>query len=207
MTYRMLIYPTDVDNVRSWFATRQGCVVWTNKEIGYSRPDLMTPKLQEDGSETRPPHWAYVGHPDPIKPEEIGIRTEKQIPLPKEWFPACERCQGSGRRSLKELADIRKETIDELLAHAPPIIQDVSVEKGTFNCNQCRGSGHEIKAPRIRLKREYWGGYTVKETTKIKMTKMASKLGTDILWDWNHCDSGFGEVFFYTEEIVPFSLP
>ena len=211
---RMTIKPTDVANVREWFATRGGAVVWTSKEIGYPHPDIMTPKTMADGRPIGAPHWAYVGAPEPITPAEIIVASRTRVPLPIDKQPACPTCNGVGRRTLASLAKIRNQTVESLKAE---IAADDWTAWGkdhdgtSFPCNACDGTGKvRPESIKVRVKREYWGGLTVSDAGKKKAQAMVVRLaqaqGRTVKWDFECVGGGIAEVYFYVEESYPFTL-
>ncbi len=72
-------YQVDSDNVakfKEWQSTRGGVVIWTNKEIGTSRPhEVCTPKLQIDGTPTPCPDWRYIGDPEEVDFTSLQVNT------------------------------------------------------------------------------------------------------------------------------------
>jgi hypothetical protein len=87
--YKFYIGVDDVEKIRGWFKSRGGVLMWTNQEIGVTRPEQITPATHEDGTPGGPPHWAYRGESVSLQPNDIGVRVEFVVPLPVEWFPIC----------------------------------------------------------------------------------------------------------------------
>jgi hypothetical protein len=143
----MHIPPEKVEDIRTWFKARGGVVLWSNQEIGVSRPEMMTPATHQDGSPASPPHWAY-GNPVQLKPEEIGVRTETKVEPPLDWFPVCDVCNGTGRRALQEIATARGVTVADLknnLEASPEPWTKGIQEDDTFDCWHCQW--HQTHAP------------------------------------------------------------
>ena len=198
-----------LDQVRQWFKDGRGAYRWTNKEIGNPRGDVLTP-----GDSTQAPHWAYVGQPESVQPEDIEVRLRCPVSLPGAWYPACERCQGTGKRSYQSIADIRG--CSDVGAIRQEILNQhnhVIVDDDHFQCWSCGGGGNVIKPPTFKVKREYWGGYTVSDTGKNKCNKLCRDLEkhydlpySTVLWDYEFIGRGMGQGRFYTEDIKPFTL-
>jgi hypothetical protein len=126
--------------VSNWFT--RGIVVRTNHCIGDSAGSVFQPL---DNSST--PHWKYPECTDVIPADDcpklfrvVSVIEEEitsaTLGYPSE--PACKHCQGTGRRSLAELANIRKETIEETraLLQNGTINLDGGLDAGeTFRCH------------------------------------------------------------------------
>jgi hypothetical protein len=212
MTCKMQIPPEKVGDTRSWFKTRGGVLLWHNLEIGCNRPDMMTPATHEDGKPGTPPHWS-MGNPEPLTPEQIGVRTEVKIPLPAEWFPKCERCpERPGRQMLAPIAAIRRCSVEELKESLRADVQrfpHMEMDSDSIKCWGCDGTGHVDRHLRVALRKRYWG-YELTETGKKKADKTAHKLSEivkdHVQWDWEGIGYGLANIVFYTEKIEPFTL-
>ena len=165
---RTTIRPENVEKVRHWYATRGGAGLWTSKDLGACRPPMLAPMNDKDGQPAGAPHWAYVGHAEPIQPSDIIVTQETRLPLPIDKQSACPTCNGVGRV---------RESI------------------------------------KVRVKREFWGGLTVSDAGKKKAQVMVvivaqvhGKASTDVKWDFEYVGGGIAEIYFYVEEIFPFTL-
>jgi hypothetical protein len=194
-------------DVRSWFANRGGVLMWTNKEIGNSRPEVLTPKTTAEGKPATAPHWAYIGEPVELKPEDLAVRTETTVDPPVDWFPTCEHCKGTGRRSLANLAEARSEPAE--VTHAAIVAGTISVNNyngvDEFDCTWCQGTGHVERHLTVAVRRKYWG-YDISETGKARAAKYAKRLGDGVRWTWEHVGYGLAELKFYREHVEPFVL-
>lgn len=104
--------------ISNWFA--RGIMVRANHCIGDSAGSVFQP-LDNSGT----PHWKYPECTDVILADEcaklfrIVAVTEEEITSATLGYPTdpkCSHCQGTGRRSLADLANIRKETIEDTRA-------------------------------------------------------------------------------------------
>jgi hypothetical protein len=195
-----------VADVRNWFASRGGVVMWTNKEIGNNRPEVITPKLDKDGKPTGAPHWAYIGEPAELQPADLDVRTETDVPVPAEWFPVCEHCNGGGKRTVTSLATARQEDVASVsykIAHGE--IQVNNYDGTVFDCTWCQGTGHIDRHLSVAVRKKYWG-YDISATGKSRAEKYAKKLGAGVKWYWEHVGYGRAELKFYREKIEPFVM-
>lgn len=205
--YKMTIGPDKLEQTRKFFRERGGVVLWKSQDLSdLTRPELMTPATHEDGSKATPPHWAY-GDPEPLKPEDICVRTRTPVEPPLAWFPVCTCCEGTGRYPLSSIAEARGCTIEEL-----PELQHISTHpdawdrdaQDTIKCSACFGTGHTNRHIHIRVKRHWTGIMEV--VGRVKPDKLAKKLGTRVQWDFTCVGYGRAEVYFFRETIVPFTL-
>jgi hypothetical protein len=203
--YLFTIPPEKVAEVREWFKSRGGAVRWVNKEIGVNRGDVLTPALVND-KPSGPSHWAYVGESFPVKAEEIGVRTETSVPMPVEWFPACDRCGGTGKVTIKSLAKIRKETQKACLASLKADGRTVVLDSKNIQCWCCDGTGHKERHIQVAVRKKPWIGYDLTDTGKEKARKIAKKLGPDVKWDFECIGYGLAHLKFYREKIEPFTV-
>lgn len=204
--YLFEIPPDKVEMVRDWFKNRGGVLRWTNKDLGNcGAPDKITPALPEAGETKQAPGWAYVGEAFPVTPEDIGVRTETAVPLPPEWFPKCDRCKGTGKRTIAGLAKARKETIEETTAFLNSSMGG-TVSGKHFDCWNCNGTGHKERHIRVAVRKKPWIGYDLTDTGKAKARKTAAKLGPDVKWDFEHVGYGLAHLRFYREKIEPFTV-
>lgn len=204
--YKMLIPPDRVESTRMWFREREGCLVWHDQEIkGWIRPDVMTPKTNDDGSPVRPPHWS-MGNPEPILPEQIGVRAEQIITPPLDWWPVCGYCQGTGRYSVAAVAEARKWPIEQV---RKSLVEDqktpVRESDDTIGCSGCQETGHTNRQITGGSKPGTKGAEPG-DKLKKRAHEAAAKLGADVLCDYIRYDERLWEVVFYTERIAPFSL-
>lgn len=205
--YLFTIAPEKVEMVRDWFKNRGGVLRWTNKDLSNcGAPDKITPAMPEEGETKQAPGWAYVGDAFPVKPEEIGVRTVTPISLPPEWFPVCDRCDGTGKVSVKSLAKIRKETQKATLAALKSDGRTTLVDDKNIQCWCCDGTGHKERHIQVAVRKAPWIGYDLTETGKAKARKAAKKLGDDVKWDFEHVGYGLAHLKFYREKIEPFTL-
>jgi len=203
--FLFFIPPSKVAEVREWYKSRGGAMRWVSKELGVSRPEMLTP-AETDGQPTRPPHWAYVGESFPVKPEEIGVREETGVTLPVEWFPKCDRCDGTGKVSVASLAKVRKETQEATLAALKSDGRTTLVDAKNIQCWCCDGTGHKERYIQVRVKKAAWIGYDLFDAGKEKARKIAKKLGPDVKWDWENWGYGLARLRFFREKIEPFTL-
>jgi len=204
--YLFEIGPEKVAEVREWFKNRGGVLRWTNKDLGNcGAPDKITPALPNPGETKQAPGWAYVGDAFPVKAKEIGVRTVTAVSLPPEWFPKCDRCDGTGKVTVASLAKIRKQsqkkTRADLEANGTTF-----VDRKHIQCWCCNGTGHKERHIRVAVRKAPWIGYDLTETGKEKARKTAKKLGADVKWDFEHVGYGLAHLKFYREKIEPFTV-
>jgi len=203
----VLTKPEEIQNVREWVKAGRGLYRWTNKEIGNNRPDVLIP-----GDHDKAPHWAYVGQPESVELDEIEIHVITPVLQPREWGVECERCKGTGKRSVAELAEIRKQTVAEVLAIV--MRGDIHwklIDEDHFECNFCSGRGYNEKPLTFRMKREWWGGWKASDTAILKMNKLKEKLSKyyekDVQVDSErHSEGNIFKAVFFTREVKPFTL-
>lgn len=208
MTDLFEITPDQEDQVRSWYKEGRGCYRWRSRDLSSRRPDVITP-----GDTDKAPHWAYVGKPISITPDQIVVNKRTAVSLVPEWFPKCDTCKGRGHRTLQEIHALRKE---ETIAELRKSLNDggrmewLDEEQTTFKCWSCHGSAHDIKQPTARwINRPTWRS-SVSDTGILKFNKIAEKLAKHyglsslVLWDAVHLGYGLVEAHFYTEEKSPF---
>lgn len=62
----------------------------------------------------------------------------------------------------------------------------------------------EGKTAIVRLRR-YWYGFDVFEKTKIRLDRLAKRLGANVLWDCEGIGDGKARIVFFAQKIVPLS--
>lgn len=199
------IRPSQIERITGWFQSGNGVYRWTSKEIGNPRPDMVT-----EGPPEKAPHWAYVGEPTEMSPDDFEVVDEMSLERPPEWYPECEHCKGTGVRSVAELAEIRKEPIEvtQAFLRKPESMWKMNEDETGFACNYCRGTGHIVPEVTFRVKRMYWGGWEVSDTGKRKCDEIARKLEKhyglkSVLWAWEHWGSGIAHGRWFVEARRP----
>jgi hypothetical protein len=212
---KFVLSPDEAIKVRGWITSGRGVARWTNKDLScMSRPDMVTP-----GDSETAPHWAYVGQKEAMALSDFEVITETVVVVPPEWFPECERCEGTGKRSIEKLADIRGESVNtvKFLMSTGAIPFRSCGDSEHFHCNSCDGCGHEISLPEFRVKRlppYRGGGFEISKAGQAKAEKMARRLEDthdlergSVKWDWEHRFGGLGQVTrFFTETSEAFSI-
>jgi len=212
MNDKFLVPISDVEKVREWFRQRGGVLRWSNCEIGASRPDIITPALTDEGKPYPAPHWAYMGSGKQITPADLTVTDRQSVDLPLEWFPVCKYCNGSGIRSVAQIAKARGITLAEChkqLAETPPLPQGYTPGSPILSCWCCQGTGRVDREIRVAIRKRYWG-YDISQTGKQRAGVLARKLGKiagqPVKWDWQHVGYGLAALTFYTESLAPFTL-
>lgn len=200
------IPPEKADDVRGWFTSGRGMLRWTNKEIGASRGDLLSP-----GDSDRAPHWAYVGEAFPVKAEDVGVRTETAVPLPLDWFPVCDRCKGTKQVSVASLAEVRNEAPEVTLAMIKSDNRAKLINDEQLECWCCQGTGHTDRHIAVAMRKRYWGR-EVSNTGKMRAERIARKLEkihglAKVHWDYQETGYGLADLRFYTVKIEPLVVP
>ena len=115
---RYTIYrkPEETEKVLGWFA--RGIVCRQSHNMSSSMPMAFQPLT--DGILPGSPHWQFPEDTDVIMPEDCA-RLFRVVSVEKEEItsatlgypadPNCQTCHGSGRRTVEELAILRKETL------------------------------------------------------------------------------------------------
>lgn len=198
------------DKVLSWVKNGRGIRLWKSHDLGAGRPDTITPG--DSGS----PHWAYPNYSE-IQLSDIEYDEKHVLKIPAEWFPVCQKCEGSGLRTYADLAQVRNESIEQVKKACNHVIPH---DDDHFVCTWCQGDKHDVKRFKIKLERKYWGGYEPVGGTKFgdgtweppaKVASMLKKLSkhygrTDIKWDWGYPEEGnMAEVTFYYSDPVSLS--
>jgi hypothetical protein len=216
---RFTIPSDDIGKVRKWFATGRGVVMWSNQEIGNPRPEKITPRLSEDlTTETGKPHWAY-DNPVVLQPSDIDVITREPLALPPEWFPVCEHCHGTGRRTIASVVAARGEVTESGLAEMRESMKDHSWgpirEDDTFDCNYCnpRGCGYIVKCPKVRFASRYWGREMINTNGAQRMCERLRKhygiqSPKTVEFDAGDCDSEgrWFDTVYFAVFTVPFTL-
>ena len=103
--------------VKDWFS--RGIVVRQSHDMSGSMPKAFQPLTS--GAVPGSPHWQFCEDTDVITAEDcpklfrVIAVTEEEITSATLGYPAdkdCKHCQGTGRRSVTELATIRHEAIE-----------------------------------------------------------------------------------------------
>lgn len=194
MTTQFTIDRETAEKVRYWWNEGRGIALWRSIDLNCVADRWLAP------SDNGKPSWR-AGDPLPLWPNQILVESRVRVPLNPAQFPICKRCNGNGKRSLAELAEIRKETIEQTRervfsvdnASWGPLSGDV------FPCNQCNGTGHVVEYPNVRVTRlpPYKGGGVHFQSAKVD--KMAKKLGENVKWDIDYSIGyGLAKAYFYT---------
>ncbi len=199
--------------VIGWVRAGRGLRVWKSHDIGAGRPDLLMP-----GDVEEKPHWAYCSY-DSCTLDEIEYDERNVLKIPDEFFPECERCKGSGKRTYDDLRQARKS--DESNEVLRGLCNIVEVDEHHFRCTFCYGCGRTRERFKIKVKRQYWGGWEPVGGVKfgdgvweppVKVAKMMKRIAdhykvklSDIKWDWGYAEDNAAEVTFYTSAPIPLS--
>jgi hypothetical protein len=114
--YTIHCKPEQVETVKSWFA--RGIVCRQSHNMSSSMPMAFQPLT--DGVLPGSPHWQFPEDTDVIMPEDcarlfrIVSVEQEEITSAVLGYPAdpnCHRCKGTGRRTVAELAIVRKSTL------------------------------------------------------------------------------------------------
>lgn len=188
----------DLDKVISWIKDGRGIKQWFSADLSTPRPDQITPG--DKGS----PHWAYTTYKD-LDPKDIEVAVRTWVAMVPEWHPKCERCNGTAKRSIAELASIRKESFEVTKAFVNSDSWHWGKPEGDhFPCNYCHGTGHTITPITFKVTRKFWGQCNVSQAGIRKCEAMACKLakhyGKPISWDWEWIGGGMAQAYFYHAE-------
>ena len=114
--YTIHVKSEQLETVMGWLP--RGIAVRQSHDMSGSMPTAFQPLT--DGIEPNSPHWQFPESTDVIMPDDcprlIRVVKVEQEEITSETlgYPAvkdCPHCHGSGRRSVAELAGIRKETL------------------------------------------------------------------------------------------------
>lgn len=198
------------DLVREWFKTGRGVYRWTNNDLGNpSAPDMITP-----GDATQAPHWAYVGQPTPVTPDELSVEIRKAVEPVYKDHPVCQYCKGEGKRTYQAIADLRNEPVEKAREELRKMWPESHIDDGFFTCRSCWGSGHNVEPITFRVKRlppYKGGGYEVSKAGQDKCERMCRRLekyhGLEkVEWDWELREYGMGKGIFFTVERTDFTV-
>jgi hypothetical protein len=202
----------DIEKVRMWFRERGGVIHWSNLEIGNYRPEMITPAKTAEGRDYKNPHWS-MGDPITLQPNNINVSTIEILQAPRSMFADCVRCDGTGKRSLLELASIRRESIDELRQQIDTIsnLRNVDWTADSFDCTYCGGTGCDDYRKLYSHKRQYCSGITLVSCIKANKAKLLLERETGKIVEYDFSpispiDGRMAELRFYHETITPFSL-
>jgi len=205
--------------VRDWFA--RGIVVRQSHDMSGSMPKAFQPMT--DGILPGSPHWQYPEYPDVIMPEDCArlfrvVSVEKEeitsVTLGYPADPTCTSCSGTGRRTIAQLAEVRKETVETTWAlidngtiqnlEDVQTVSNVHSAFDTFRCHCHYGAlGRMGRTKRAKLFKEmraagwdvhyvpYAGGFwertretIVHDWTELKLIT-CPQCGNEIPYEWN----------------------
>lgn len=156
--YTIYVLPDKVEQVLSWFT--RGIVVRANHEIGSSMGSTFQP--MDNASQ---PHWRYPEVTDAIPAADCAKvfrivkyeREEIDHKVFKAFEPTCVHCHGTGRRTLAELTEIRKESIESLRAKLADLhLNKYDSETETFECYCHWGSFRRLcRSKRAKVIKEW----------------------------------------------------
>ena len=190
--YTIHAQPDKVETVLGWFA--RGIAVRQSHDMSGSMPTSFQP-LDNSNS----PHWQFPELTDSVPADECGkvfrvVKVERQD-VYNVYLIAdqnCPHCNGTGRRTLAELAKIRHESIVELKRKmaipAEPYrvndslhLDDYSADTETFSCHCIRG-----------------GFRTLGRSKRAKLIKEWAAQG----WDTHYCNYGEHSFWERTRETI-----
>lgn len=192
----------ELRQVAGW--CRDGCGLWVWKNVNLSWPagDILTP-----AGVGQAPRWTHVGRPEDITPDRIEVQHRVYLELPPEWYPACGRCDGTGKRSIASLADIRHETAEELMAWIelnPDRWHWGPIQDGHFLCNYCRGSGRTVEQLTMQATDKGWFGVKISQKGERAADALCArlkeyyKLDRGVAWDYQWIERRKVQAKFYS---------
>jgi hypothetical protein len=165
--YTIHVKPDQVDKVLGWFA--RGIVVRQSHDMSGSMPTAFQPM-----DNSTQPHWQFCEITDAVPAEDCRkvfrvakIETEDIYDVYLVPQSNCKYCQGTGRRTLAELAKIRHESIAELkhkmtlpLKQYEPCeairLNGYDDQTETFECHCIRGNFRTLgRSKRAKLIKEW----------------------------------------------------
>lgn len=115
--YTIYCKPEETEKVLGWFA--RGIVCRQSHNMSSSMPMAFQPLT--DGVLPGSPHWQFPEDTDVIMPEDCA-RLFRVVSVEKEEItsatlgypadPTCTSCSGTGRRTIAQLAEVCKETVE-----------------------------------------------------------------------------------------------
>jgi hypothetical protein len=188
---------TSIDNAVKWVRDGRGLRRWVSHDLGEGRPDMLTPG--DSGS----PHWAYPeSHIE--TPDNVIVELRVPLTLPKEKGKPCSMCEG--KRCVHNLARLRNESVEQTRIHLKTNSTWGIDESGdTFTCNVCKGLGYIPDSITFRVRRTFWGGWSVSGAGTKKCNAMVEFLTKhygieapeEVRWDWGLVDNGIGLAEFF----------
>ena len=156
--YTITVAPDKVDAVLGWM--KRGIVCRLSHDLN---PNYM-PMVYQPMDNAGQPDWRFPEVTDTVPPEDCD-RVFKIVKVETEEInfvhdPACKYCNGSGRRSIAQVAAARGETINQLhdaiIANNDQFFGNYDPIAGDFDCT-CRfgGFAHLAKKQRDALKAEW----------------------------------------------------
>ena len=183
--------------VRRWINDGKTIVLWSNQEIGSSRGDQITGEANYPDDTKKKPHWAYA-FKEILSVDDIAVEIKKRVSLIPSDYPVCDRCNGTGLRSVTELAKIRYQSVETVRAmlQRKECWNSELVDDEHFQCNQCHHTGHKVEPLKLRMKRHFWGGTSLTDTGHKQARKLASRLakhhGLDsVEYDYQYVGYGY----------------
>lgn len=141
--YTIHCKPEQVETVKSWFA--HGIVCRQSHNMSSSMPMAFQPLT--DGVLPGSPHWQFPEDTDVILAENCArlfriVQVEQEeITSATLGYPAdpnCQSCAGTGRRTIAQLAEIRKETLAttfDLINHGKIPLEDMTPTDFRCHCH------------------------------------------------------------------------
>lgn len=191
----------EAERVAGFCREGRGLRLWESQDLSTPRGDMLTP------GDAGKPHWAYADR-GLLQPVDVLVEHKNRLEPPVEWYPTCDRCQGTKVRSFKELADIWKQSYGEALAYIKKPGSNWTwgeVVDGYFPCNYCQGSGHTVRPLVIRAKYAGWSGTTLTDKGKTEALDMCCRLQEHynpphvVQWDWDWYGHNEVVVTFYSK--------
>jgi hypothetical protein len=181
--YTIHAQPDKVDTVLSWFD--RGIAVRQSHDMSGSMPCAFQP-LDNSNS----PHWQFPELTDVIPADECGkvfqvVKIERQDVYDVYLVPdsACKFCNGTGKRHVQTIADVRKVPIADVLADTELIarLEGYDALTGLFTCHCIRG-----------------GFRTLGRSKRAKVIKEWAAQG----WDTHYCNYGEHSFWERTRETI-----
>ena len=99
----MTKYPVldETGKVRKWLDEGRGVDVWQSEEIGYMRPDMLTPHGAPK------PHWAYQVHLSNVDPDTLTFYHP--VGIVRSWHDTPQGNRAAARALAKDYPDTTRE--------------------------------------------------------------------------------------------------
>ena len=188
--------------ITAWFREGRGAKLWVSQNLSYPRPNQLSP-----GDVQNTPRWYHDNEATDLTPDQIRVHHRKYLELPPEWFPVCDKCNGSRTRAIAELAQIRGETVEHFMAEVelhPENWRWGEIRDGLFPCNYCHGKGHKVEQLQGKATDKSWWGVKIAAKVERQAADYCQRLKRHyaikeaVSWDYDWIEQSQIQIKFYS---------